>query len=165
VRAPARCRRRYALLAALAVLGCGGGGDRAEEPRAQPPQYPGWDDEPPTESPRAGRPGSRCSRVSPALLRTIGSRLTVAEAGLRRAYLVGDEGRFAVAAEVDGRGLERPGDIGVWTTTRREGGGDVRSVNRTARALSAWQAGGVPAAGAGAAEDAEACSRAGHRIR
>lgn len=119
-----------------------------------------------------GRAGAResataCTAVAPAVLTSIASGLTVSGGGTLRDGQAVRSGDFRnvwfVAAEIDGPGLERDGDVGVWALNSLEpGGGLILSVDATARAFSDWPDGSKTSAAVSMANSgasaAEACA-------
>jgi hypothetical protein len=89
---------------------------------------------------------SRCLAVPASMVQVLTDGLTVRGGGTisstaavrSRAF----ENMYFIAAEIDGPGLERTGDVGVWASNRLEGGqGLVLAVNGIANEFSVWPSG------------------------
>ena len=114
------------ILAVVLVAGCGSGGGTA------------------TAGAAAGNGAStaRCAPASGTLLAAISQGLTVSGGGTLRSGYVVKSNDFAkvwmVAAEIDGSGMEKSGDVGVWATNDPNGAGMIFAVDGMAKEFSDW---------------------------
>ena len=85
---------------------------------------------------------SRCDDVPAALVQAIAGGLTLQGGGpLSRASAVRSssfEKVWFVAAEIDGPGMEKSGNVGVWVTNDLSANGVIGAVDGLAREFSDW---------------------------
>ena len=111
---------RYAaavLVAALAVAGCGGDDDESASPPAAPANL-------------------RCEAATSALMTPLASSLKNERDRLRNGWVVksGDhEDIYFISAELDGPGLQNPGDVVTFATNSPGGADAIYSVNDLAK--------------------------------
>lgn len=81
-----------------------------------------------------------CSEAPPAVLSAISTGLK-GGTKLSRSAMIRDPDRssvYLVAAEIDGPGVDGPGQVGVWATNRTDGSGSLFAVDNFAGQFSDW---------------------------
>ena len=114
------------LAATLLAAGCGGDDENAA---------------PPTTATTAAAK-SRCTPATSDLMTPLANKLLGGDIRLTNGWIVESrehEDVYLVAAEVDGPGLERSGDVGVWATTSPYGAEAIYSVNELAKEQTDWR--------------------------
>ena len=90
----------------------------------------------------APTPASACVRVPPVVVSAIASGLNVDKATLNNAWAVRStefQRAFMVSAELDGPGLDGPGDIATWTANALDSTvGMILAVDNVAHEFSVW---------------------------
>lgn len=84
---------------------------------------------------------SRCEAATTDVMTPLGNKLTLAGGRVRNGQLVKSrdhESLYFLSAEIDGEGLEDPGDVATWATENRFGGGAIYAVDELAQEHSDW---------------------------